>query len=403
MLHTVEKRLVTVPVDGELVSQEVYVDASTELDIDPQTGVFRTRAETEELIKEVYRIARDALPKELERYNNWMRSGSRSDVSHTPLQHTSLHVVRSGTAASFPQKTEKAEEYRARGNDAMKQGNLRKAVRCYSEALKYEPSSSTLWSNRAAAMIQLDRGDDALSDAKRAISLDPMNVKAYYRKASALYLLGARTAAACCVKESVKRFGTNAAWESLGERIGSMARAVLVDHRWICNEDVEEGEELFTLKPIKLPCADPSEVLHLWAKAGVPSVILAEEAAYYAARGSEPLVEPYHGVREAQKVYDMCTDADSEFSLMSRSADILRWSCLLLGFADTRISMGRGPWLETIFGDGFIFLGASLFSSLTHEANVSLCFDQASHDLRVVARRKIGRYETLSSLSALCH
>ncbi|RNE98792.1 mitochondrial import receptor subunit [Trypanosoma conorhini] len=402
MSHPVEKQVVTVAVDGERVSQEVYVDASTGLDVDAQTGVFRTRAETEELIREVYRVARDALPRELERYNTWMRGGARADLSHSSPQHTPPAVVGAGTSAGVLTKPGKAEEYRARGNDAMRQGELRKALRCYSEALQCEPASSTLWSNRAAAMIRLGRGDAALSDAEKAISLDPTNVKAYYRKASALSLLGARAAAACCVKDSVKQFGTDVAWESLDRRIASMATAVLVDHRWVCSEAVEEGEELCTLQGIKLPSVDPSEVLRLWAKDGVPSAALTEEAVYYAARGSQPSLEPYEGVLTAQRLSDMCTDADPELAAVSRLADLLRWSCLLLGSADARAPIDARPWLEHIFGDGFVFLGASLFASPTPEANVSLCFDATSHVLRVFARRRIGQYETLTSLSAPC-
>ncbi|RNF06988.1 mitochondrial import receptor subunit [Trypanosoma rangeli] len=402
MLHSVEKHMVIVSVDGERISQEVYVDASTGLDVDPQTGVFRTRAETEKLIREVYLIARDALPTELERYNKWMRGGSRAGLSQPFLQHALPTVAGTVTSDGIPTKPEKTAEYRARGNDAMRRGDLRKALRWYSEALQCEPASSTLWSNKAAAMVQLGRGDAALSDAEKAISLDPTNIKAYYRKASALYLLGARAAAARCVKDSVKQFGTDVAWESLERRIVSMARAVLVDDRWICSEAVEGGEELCTLQGIKLPSVDPSEVLQLWAEDGVPAAVLTAEAAYYAARGSRPLLEPYDGIIAAQRVYDTCTDADSECVVASRLADLLRWRCLLLGSADPQTPMDTRPWLEHIFGDGFIFLGASFFFSPLPEANVLLCFDAASHVLRVVARRHIGQYETLSSLSASC-
>lgn len=403
MLHDVEKLVVTVSVDGELVTQEVYVDTSTGLDIDPHTGIFRTREQTEALVKEVYRIGRDALPRELDRYNKWMQGDSCTHNLQLISHCLPSMATRAGSSTAVSNKLEEAEEWKARGNDAMRLCDARRAACCYSEALRHKPSSSTLWANRAAAMIHLGRGDDALSDAERAISLDPANVKAYYRKTFALCLLGARAAANHCLKDSVKRFGANTAWDSLGRRIGAMPRAVLVDHRWICSEDVAEGEELCALEGLKLPSTDAYEVLRLWAKNGVPPEVLAKEAAYYALRGCEPVFEVYNGVMAVRKVYDMWLDVDPAAAAGAQSVDVLRWCCLLLDPADAGIAANTGPWSEKIFEDGYVILGASLFwCSPVCEANVTLCFDPASHFLRVIAQRHIKQYETLSSSSRFC-
>lgn len=75
------KETVSVVVGGERISQEVYVDTQTGLDVDPHSGVFRTRKETTDHLAEVYNVGKDTMRGELERYNEWMmgRGGKRGD------------------------------------------------------------------------------------------------------------------------------------------------------------------------------------------------------------------------------------------------------------------------------------------------------------------------------------
>ncbi|KEG13806.1 putative serine/threonine protein phosphatase type 5 [Trypanosoma grayi] len=397
MLSDVEKTMVTVPVDGDIVSQEVYVDVSTGLDVDPHSGVFRPRAETEELIREVYRVGRDALPKELERFNKWMKTTSQSGVGGLLLQPASPVLTKVGQSGDAAKSVEDKVDWRTRGNESMRCGDARKAAHCYREALRREPSKSALWSNRAAAMIQLGRGDAALADAEQAITLDPTNVKAYYRKASALCLLGAREAAGHVVRDCVERFGVNEGWMLLGKRIQSAEGVMLACDRWICTESFAEGEELCALEAVRLPSANVLEVLRLWARSGVPREVLAKEAAYYEARGSVPSFLPYDGVVALQKLCIKLAALDQVIPTSdSVSADILRWCCLLLDAGAAEAA--GGPWMEFVFGDGCVFLGAALFRCGTaQEGNVILRFDEAAQLLRVAARRRIERYDTLCS------
>lgn len=78
-----------------------------------------------------------------------------------------------------------AEELRLRGNDAFKAQDFTTAYDLYSSAITVAPNDAVLYCNRAAALISLKRFDGAISDATIAISLDPKNMKAYFRKASA--------------------------------------------------------------------------------------------------------------------------------------------------------------------------------------------------------------------------
>ncbi|KAF8013367.1 hypothetical protein BT93_I1265 [Corymbia citriodora subsp. variegata] len=59
------------------------------------------------------------------------------------------------------------------------------AVDCYSQAIYSSPGNADLYADRAQAHIKLGSFTEAVSDANKAIELDPSMVKAYLRKGSA--------------------------------------------------------------------------------------------------------------------------------------------------------------------------------------------------------------------------
>ena len=90
---------------------------------------------------------------------------------------------------------ERAEEYKRKGNDALKykQNKLyvRKAVQQYTLALleTFEDSKlrAVVHGNRAHAALLLGNDGKALEDAKACVALDPTNVKGWFRAAKASY------------------------------------------------------------------------------------------------------------------------------------------------------------------------------------------------------------------------
>ena len=90
---------------------------------------------------------------------------------------------------------ERAEEYKRKGNDALKykQNKLyvRKAVQQYTLALleTFEDSKlrAIVHGNRAHAALLLGNDGKALEDAKACVALDPENVKGWFRAAKASY------------------------------------------------------------------------------------------------------------------------------------------------------------------------------------------------------------------------
>lgn len=81
---------------------------------------------------------------------------------------------------------------KADGNNLFRSGSFAPAAEAYSRALRRVEGVSSLVQllcNRAAALMQLDRPDSALMDATASLILDPCNIKAWYRRASALHKL----------------------------------------------------------------------------------------------------------------------------------------------------------------------------------------------------------------------
>ncbi|MBA0705249.1 hypothetical protein Golax_017455, partial [Gossypium laxum] len=69
-----------------------------------------------------------------------------------------------------------------KGNEFFKAGNYLKAAALYTQAIKQDPSNPTLYSNRAAAFLNLVKLNKALADAETTITLKPQWEKGYFRK-----------------------------------------------------------------------------------------------------------------------------------------------------------------------------------------------------------------------------
>ena len=83
-------------------------------------------------------------------------------------------------------KLKSADACKEQGNTAFTNGNLDRAIKCYTQGLELDPAHSILYSNRAAVYISLHKYDEALADASKSIELNSNYIKAYERKACAL-------------------------------------------------------------------------------------------------------------------------------------------------------------------------------------------------------------------------
>ena len=79
-----------------------------------------------------------------------------------------------------------AEELKVKGNKAFASSNYDEAEKFYTLAIDETGGNAIFYTNRSAARYQLGKMEESISDADKAISMDPTWTKAYYRKAVAL-------------------------------------------------------------------------------------------------------------------------------------------------------------------------------------------------------------------------
>lgn len=90
------------------------------------------------------------------------------------------------TAAPGNGGAEVSVSLKDQGNEFFKAGNYLKAAALYTQAIKQDPKNPTLYSNRAAAFLNLAKLTKALADAEMTVSLSPKWEKGYFRKGCVL-------------------------------------------------------------------------------------------------------------------------------------------------------------------------------------------------------------------------
>lgn len=98
----------------------------------------------------------------------------------------------------------KAAEAKSRADDAYRRKEYLMAVDAYTQAIDFDPSDATLFSNRSLCWIRLGQADQALTDAQSCRALRPNWAKAWYREGAALRLMQKFDEAANAFYEGVK-------------------------------------------------------------------------------------------------------------------------------------------------------------------------------------------------------
>ncbi|XP_036331904.1 RNA polymerase II-associated protein 3-like [Rhagoletis pomonella] len=88
------------------------------------------------------------------------------------------------------EKRKQANEVKNKGNTLVKLGEYEKAIYEYSTAIDIFPEDAVFYSNRALCYLKLERYNDCIEDCDRAIEIDSLCVKAYYRRMQANECLG---------------------------------------------------------------------------------------------------------------------------------------------------------------------------------------------------------------------
>lgn len=77
------------------------------------------------------------------------------------------------------------EKLKSQGNENVKKGAYAEAIECYTRCITMCPKEPASYTNRALCFLKLEKNVSAANDCTEAIKLDPVNVKAFYRRSQA--------------------------------------------------------------------------------------------------------------------------------------------------------------------------------------------------------------------------
>jgi hypothetical protein len=76
-----------------------------------------------------------------------------------------------------------SSEWVAEGQNYYEQNKFKKALECYSQALKQDPNNVQGWADKGMANYKLAQHEEAIEDINHALDLDPQYLRGYYLKA----------------------------------------------------------------------------------------------------------------------------------------------------------------------------------------------------------------------------
>ncbi|CAH8305907.1 unnamed protein product [Eruca vesicaria subsp. sativa] len=131
-----------------------------------------------------------------ESVSDWTVDGVLAHKESNKEQEDSSSKAKSGESGVkkdlpevSPEAKAKAAEAKARGQDAFHRKDYQMAIDAYTQAIDFDPTDHTLFSNRSICWLRLGQAEQALSDAKACRELKPDWPKACFREGAALRLL----------------------------------------------------------------------------------------------------------------------------------------------------------------------------------------------------------------------
>ena len=124
-----------------------------------------------------------------------------------------------------------AKELKEKGNIAFCKKKLEEAEKLYSEAIKLNPGSRPLWTNRGACGNTMKKYEEAISDCNNALSIDRKCTRSITQKSNALIGLG-RLDEAKDLFESLRSLGENTAADDLLKRLHDIQDKILSIFIW---------------------------------------------------------------------------------------------------------------------------------------------------------------------------
>jgi tetratricopeptide (TPR) repeat protein len=122
----------------------------------------------------------------------------------------------------FADTASELEYYKSRGNAHFEQGAMQMAIECYTKALKCNPNSAILLSNRSVSLLKAHRYEEALTEAEMCVKADPLWAKGYFRKGKALAKLCRASAAEQAFAQGLKCDEANKELQDQVKRMGQL-------------------------------------------------------------------------------------------------------------------------------------------------------------------------------------
>ena len=119
-----------------------------------------------------------------------MRSQAAQDEFEDELQGATIVNDESGLGLDGEDASVLLEDsgwLKDQGNAAFSRGEYEEAIKYFTKAIRSDPNSAVLYSNRSAAHAALKQYDVALQDGKKALQLQPRWPKAYSRIGAAYF------------------------------------------------------------------------------------------------------------------------------------------------------------------------------------------------------------------------
>lgn len=120
---------------------------------------------------------------EYKREQERAEAGRKANKSREPI------IPKKDLPEVSPEAKKRAADAKARGDEAFKRNDFATAIDAYTQAIDFDPTDGTLFSNRSLCWLRLGQAERALSDARACRELRPDWAKGCYREGAALRLL----------------------------------------------------------------------------------------------------------------------------------------------------------------------------------------------------------------------
>ncbi|XP_044754075.1 sperm-associated antigen 1 [Coccinella septempunctata] len=134
-----------------------------------------------------------------------------------------------------------AKEEREKGNEYFRAGDYNSALIHYSASVDCIPTTEAL-NNRAMTYLKLERYESAIKDCDSALCLDPVNLKANWRKSMASYHLGDYQTALKCIEMCVDIEPNNEEIQNFANCVRKKCKETHLVKRRMQIKDVTETE-----------------------------------------------------------------------------------------------------------------------------------------------------------------